>query len=237
MEAGAANATSVFVPGASIGGAYAGLWYGSPPISDTPEHKVFIDKKDNSTSFTGNVDKQDGIYTTQFLVDQTLSTSDGHAQIGKGGGNAIVYNSMTFFLDNPDVAGDRWDVIHDFVFDTGGHQSNGNNDLTVTGYLNGGGPLFQQTVTGLKGGDLTWMLLGVAPSNIFDTIVVSSIGGFEFIKHMYVSGSGPGIDPRCTVDCGGPSPVPLPAGVWLFGTALAGIGALKVRRRRRAEAA
>ena len=32
-------------------------------------------------------------------------------------------------------------------------------------------------------------------------------------------------------------PVPLPAGVWLFGTALAGLGALKLRRRRKAPSA
>jgi hypothetical protein len=191
---------------------------------------VFIDKKDNSTSFTGNIDSQTGQFTTQFLVggaNGPISTSDGHAQIGKGGGGTDTFTSMTFFIDDPDNPGGRWPVIHDFVFDTGGVLKKDTNDVTVTGLLNGG-TKFQQTVTGLKGSDLTWLLLGT-DSNIFDTIVVSSVGGFEFIKHMYVSGTGPSIDPQCTVDC--VPQVPLPAALPLFGTALGGLFFLRSRRR------
>ena len=33
------------------------------------------------------------------------------------------------------------------------------------------------------------------------------------------------------------APVPLPAGIWLFGAALAGLGALKLKRRRQAPSA
>ena len=36
------------------------------------------------------------------------------------------------------------------------------------------------------------------------------------------------------VDTSSVTPVPLPAGIWLFGGALAGLGALKLKRRRKA---
>jgi len=109
------------------------------------------------------------------------------------------------------------------LFDTQGAA-----DVTITGFLNNVA-LISQQVLGLGNGQQSWLILATPLSN-FDRIVLSSVSGFAQVTHFQVSGSGNDLTPT-------PNTVPLPAGVWLFGTALAGLGALRMRRRRSPAAA
>jgi hypothetical protein len=199
---------------------------GTLPDTGVTEHKVFIDASGASTNHTGNVGGQTSLPATTFQIDVALPTSDGHAAIGSGGGGAEVFHSMEFAVPGYN--------IHDFIFDTNGAaaniRGNGQNDVTVQGFFgNVLVPLFSQTVTGLKTGNFSWLLLAALDVD-FSRILVTSNSGFTQINHMFVSGSGNDLTPT-------PNTVPLPAGVWLFGTALAGMGALKMRRRRATAAA
>jgi len=211
MAVGTANAVTTFT---QANGSLTYVPPGTLPDSGTTEHKIFIDAG-TGPIFTGNIDSQDGLPAVQFITDanEVTSTADGHAQLGKGGG--------TFFSMDFSVPGYN---IHDFIFDTNGAAGNGDNNVTVQAFF-GATELFNQTVTNLGTGNFSWLLLAAVDVD-FNRILVTSSTGFTNIGRMFVSGSAGDLTPTPT------GVVPLPAGIWLFGTAIAGLGALRIRRRR-----
>jgi hypothetical protein len=215
MAVGTANAVTTFT---QASGSLTYVPPGTLPDAGV-EHQVFIDAATNATNFTGNVDGQTGLPEVTFKTDVPLDTANGHAQFGSGSG---TFHSL-------EVAVPGYN-IHDLIFDTNGAAQGDNNDVTVQGFFgNVALPLFSQTVSDLGSGNFSWLLL--AALNVdFTRILITSDSGFTSISHMFVSGSAGDLTPT-------PNTVPLPAGVWLFGTALAGMGALKMRRRRAQAAA
>ena len=196
--------------------------YQAPPgnvngITGVTEHDIFMDADGTADQdHIGHVDSQNGLPLVQFHTDANLTTANGFAQIGNG--SSDIFHSLSVA-----VAGF---FIHDLLFDTNG-AINGpnNNDVTITGFLNNVA-LTTFAGTGFGTGSVSWLILADVGKN-FDEIVISSLSGFTKIDHIKVSGSGNDLTPT-------PNVVPLPAGIWLFGTALAGMGALRMRRRRRA---
>jgi hypothetical protein len=82
-----------------------------------------------------------------------------------------------------------------------------------------------------------FLLLGlnlVGGKTFSDVLAALSNGALRLGLHVQGIGTTGGSDSYVNNP---PSAVPLPAGVWLFGTALVGMGALGVKRRRRASAA
>jgi len=205
-----------------VGSNAFGTIYHAPPgnvnnITGVTEHKVFLDAEGTpDTSFIGHVDSQNGTPLVQFTTDDPVTSANGFAQIGNGGGGSTeLFNTLSITVPGF--------FIHDLLFDTQGAA-----DVTISGFLNNVALLSQQ-VLGLGNGQQSWLILATPLSN-FDRIVLSSVSGFAQVTHFQVSGSRNNLTPT-------PNTVPLPAGVWLFGTALAGMGALKMRRRRAAAAA
>jgi len=194
--------------------------YHAPPgnvngITGVTEHQVFLDAETTATTqFTGHVDSQNGLPLVNFVTDVALTAANGFAQIGNG--SSDIFHQLTVTVPGF--------FIHDLLFDTNG-AINGpnNNDVTITGFLNNVA-LTTFAGTGFGTGSQSWLILADIGKN-FDEIVISSLSGFTKIDHIKVSGSGNDLTPT-------PNVVPLPAGIWLFGTALVGMGALRMRRRR-----
>jgi hypothetical protein len=171
---------------------------------DTSDEKVYSNKteKDGSLTVTGNVGSQDGVPHVLFTMDTLVEAANGFSQIGKGSG---LFYSLTFEIPGETFPG--------LKFSTQGDQSN--SDVKISAFLQGV-ELGSYSTSGLGDSDQKWLVLGLF-GQLFDKIVVTSTTGFKSLKHFEVS--------ELTA-------VPLPAAVYLFGTALAGLGVGAYRRRR-----
>jgi len=227
-------------------------------VGTTPKAAIFQDPK-NNTNFghveydihtvkngerTDNIGNVLGLtiggfgVTAHFDTDDAVTAANGNAQIGIGND---TFNTMdvSFTLNN---AINSTVFFQDFRWDTLFSPDNNLDDISITAFLNNA-PIVSYAASALGGGEIGWFALGFG-SQVFDLIRVTSLGGgitaggFQKSDHFDVSGLstvGPG--QQCTDPNGCVPNVPLPAGIWLFGTALAGMGALKLRRRQAPAAA
>jgi hypothetical protein len=166
--------------------------------------------------------------TAHFNTDDAVNASNGNAQIGVG---TDTFNSMDVFFTANNTQNSRLG-FQDFRWDTLFSRNNNLDDISITAFLNNNA-IVSFAANTLGGGEIGWFALGFG-SQVFDLIRVTSlgggmtVGGFQKSDHFEVSG--------LTTLGGTPTPniVPLPAGLWLFGTAIAGLGAFKAKARSRA---
>jgi len=208
------------------------------------EEKISVDGNNTLNNHnTGTVDGHAGV-VVHFKTDDNVTAASGAAQIGNGNTESFNVLDVSFTLGaNTLLFGDLGFDTH-FIGDVDDIKIQAFRGLSVT-------PIIEFATSSLSSfvsanGEVGWMVLALG-DELFDRIHIESFGlgdvkqgiqlsGFNSTKHYEVSRLGALIpDTQCTVNC--VNTVPLPAGIWLFGSALAGLGALKVRRRRRAPAA
>jgi hypothetical protein len=171
------------------------------------EQKIFTDNGPATTHNTGNVASQNGFPEVSFDTDVAVRAANGFAQIGVGND---FFHRLTFTIPGH--------VFGDLMFDTQGLLGGeANNDISISAFL-ANSLIINFATAGLGAGEQNWLVLGLA-GQVFDKVVIESLGGFKKNDHFQVSDV---------------AAIPIPAALPLFGTALIGIAALGMKRRRRA---
>lgn len=213
----------------AVGGIYKidGNANGNDFPGEVEENIEITDSNPATKNNVGTVVSQPGV-VVHFDSDDAVRAANGNAQIGLGNDTFNVLD-VTF-----DDANGKELLFGDFGFDTAFAKDN--DQILIEGLFNGSALISLFIDSFSSAGQDGWMVLALGDT-LFDSVRITSQGGaqlkgFQSGKHFEVSRLGALVpNPGCFPNCP-PNPVPLPAGIWLFGTAIAGMGALRLRRRR-----
>ena len=180
------------------------------------EPKIYFDAIDNNSSTEGHVGSQAGTLVFDFTADTAVDYANGFATVKALNGE--FFHTLT-------VTAPTGYLFRDLVF-----SSLKANQLTITG-MNELDVIGTYSSDEIGNGDTEWLTLAIN-GKAFTSIVLYSFDGFDQAKQFQVSGLQECVAAGCAGNINPPA-VPVPAALWLFGTAVAGAASIgKLRRKR-----